>query len=278
MLARTSSGERSSERLRARRRRRRRYLLIAGLLLLVALAGFAVYGLRQPGLRILKIQVYGADPSFAQYATDAMRGYYGGLIPRDSTFFYPAEKIRGTIMDAHPEIAAVSLFRNGFNGLTIKIDERTAVAEWCGLSPTPGVDEYCYVFDVNGFVFAPAASTTETLNPFKVYAPLANDPNHTLDPLRATLTHPENLPSAFDFARQVGTLGSPVESVVIRGDEVDDLLKSGTRITYVFGDEQNAFSALVSAKDQFNLSDGSVDYVDLRFDGKIYLKKKEIAK
>ena len=55
-------------------------------------------------------------------------------------------------------------------------------------------------------------------------------------------------------------------------------MTSGTRITYVLGDEQNAFAALSSAQSDFNLSDGSVDYVDLRFDGKMYLKKNAAPK
>ncbi|MDP1759930.1 MAG: hypothetical protein Q8L01_00440, partial [Candidatus Woesebacteria bacterium] len=65
-----------------------------------------------------------------------------------------------------------------------------------------------------------------------------------------------------------------VTRVILRGDEVDDMLASGTRVTYVLGNEQNAFTSLVSARENLNLADGSIDYVDLRFDGKAYLKKK----
>src|SRR3989344_3267565 len=76
-----------------------------------------------------------------------------------------------------------------------------------------------------------------------------------------------------DFARQLDTLGSPVTRVVLRGDEVDDYLVSGTRVTYVLAHEQEAFTALVSGRANFNLADGSIDYIDLRFDGKVYVKK-----
>ena len=62
---------------------------------------------------------------------------------------------------------------------------------------------------------------------------------------------------------------------VIRGDEVDILLDSGTRLTYVLGHEEDAYSALKSAHGNFNLLNGSIDYVDLRFSGKVYLKKRE---
>ena len=78
----------------------------------------------------------------------------------------------------------------------------------------------------------------------------------------------------FNFARQLDTLGSPVTKVVLRDDEVDDYLASGTRITYVLGHENIAFTALVSARGNMNLADGSLEYIDLRFDGKVYLKKK----
>jgi hypothetical protein len=67
-----------------------------------------------------------------------------------------------------------------------------------------------------------------------------------------------------------------VKSAVLRADEVDLFIVSGTRITYVLGDEQNAFTLATAAFPQANLADGSVDYIDLRFtgSGRVYLKKK----
>jgi hypothetical protein len=56
---------------------------------------------------------------------------------------------------------------------------------------------------------------------------------------------------------------------------VDDRLASGTRVTYVLGDEQNAFTALVSARDYLKVADGSIEYVDLRFAGETYFKRKK---
>lgn len=225
----------------------------------------------QERVRISDIQVFGTDKPLADHARLAMQGAYFGLIPRNSTFFLPEQSIRRTILDTHPEIAAVSIFRSGLAAISIKAEPRVAVAQWCGLSPTRGVEEYCYVFDGNGYVFAPAASSTETLNIASLYAPLEGD---GLEPLRGTIAATEHLPSVFDFARQIGTLGTRVEAIVIRSDEVDDFLSSGTRLTYVLGHEQEAFTALVSAKESLNLTDGSIEYIDLRFDGKMYVKRK----
>ena len=244
--------------------------------------GSVVYGLWQDAVRISHIDVFGADASFASYATNAMRGSYFGIIPRDSIFFFPESRIRADILADHPGIAAISIFRSGLTSISIKVNDRAPIARWCGLAPTAGVDEYCYIFDANGVLFAAAdATSTPTINSFKLYAPLEGTTldsvtMNQLEPLRATLAHAELLPDVFDLARQLTTFGSSVATIVITSDEeVNDYLASGTRITYVLGHEQNAFTALVSARANMNLADGSVDYVDLRFDGKVYLKRKE---
>lgn len=271
MSVKLSSAPRGSEGLAERRRLRRRRSFIAVVILLAILCAGIVYELRQSAFRISQVQIFGADQSFSAFATDEMQGYYLGVIPRDSTLFFPESRIRADIIAAHPDIAAVSIFRDGLTGLSIKVNDRTPVARWCGLAPTTGVDEYCYVFDVSGYIFAAAATSSQMMNRFALYAPLTGD---TLEPLRATIARAEKLPATFDFARQLGTLGSQVTQVIIRGDEVDDMLTSGTRVTYVLGNEQNAFTALVSAQSNLNVADGSLEYVDLRFDGKVYLKKK----
>ncbi len=272
MWGKPSSGERSSERLGERRRGRRRRGLITFLVLIAIAIGAGVYGLQQSAVRISHIEVFGADTSLAEYATDAMQGWYVGVIPRNSIFFFPEERIRADILAAHGDIAAVSIFRSGFNGLSIKVDTRAPIARWCGLAPTGGgIEEYCYIFDASGFIFAANASSTQTINTFTLYAPLEGE---TLEPLRATIADAEKLPAVFDFARELATFGSPVTQVIIRDGEVDNYLASGTRVMYVLVHEQDAFTALVSARDGLNLADGSIDYVDLRFDGKVYLKKK----
>ncbi len=242
------------------------------------MSGALVWGLRQNSVRISRVDVYGADASFADYAKAEMQGTYFGIIPRDSAFFFPAASIRADILADHPDIAAVSIFHNGLAGISIKTNDRVAIARWCGsTSPsqtasTTLMQTTCYVFDASGIIYAAAASSTQTVNTFTLYAPLVGGSS---EPLHASIVHTDELPQVFNFARQLDTLGSPVQRAVLRDDEVDDYLASGTRITYVLGNEQNAFTALVSARDNFNLADGSIDYIDLRFNGRVYLKKKQ---
>ncbi|HEY4501034.1 MAG TPA: hypothetical protein VJI70_02070 [Candidatus Paceibacterota bacterium] len=271
MLGRASSVERDRARLGERRRNRRRSVLVTLTALLFIVAGALVWGLRQSAVRISHIEIFEADPTLVDYATNAMQGNYFGIIPRDSIFFFSEERIRAGILAGHDDMAAVSIIRNGFTSISIKIDYRVPIASWCGSTSSPQVlspDGDCYIFDTSGFIYA-TTGTMQTVNPFVLYEDLTDNS----EPVGSTLPNAEKLPVAFDFARQLATFGSSVISIAIRGDEVDHILASGTRIIYVLGREQDAFTALVSARDNFNLADGSVDYVDLRFDGKVYVKR-----
>ncbi|HUQ30410.1 MAG TPA: hypothetical protein VM103_02720 [Candidatus Paceibacterota bacterium] len=244
-------------------------------MLTVAACGGLIWLTNQPSVRVSTIRVSNGTEAFAEFARTAMQGKYLGLIPRDSIFFVPEHAIRVRILDTHPEIAAVSISRDGMTGILITPNVRVPVARWCGLKKTiESVPEYCYFFDSSGFIYAAvdAASSTQPLNSFALYTSLEGA---TEEPLRATLKNTSALPQVFDFARQLLTLGSPVASITIHDDEVDCVLASGTRITYVRGREEKSFAALVSAKQNLNLTDGSLEYVDVRFDGKVYLKRKE---
>ena len=280
------TGRRPGESLHARRQRIRRRVFIASLVLLAVVFGALVYGLQQSSVRVSQVVIYGADQSLADIATAAMQGSYFGLIPRDSVFFIPESRIRDALMTSDPSIAAVSIFRNGLAGLSVKVDYRVPIARWCGATPPaliasstePRSVAGCDVFDADGFVYA-STSDERPLNDFLLYEPLVPDQSgrsstSTGAIIGVTLPHAAALPSVFDFARQLITFGSPVTAVVLREDEVDDYLASGTRITYVLGNEENAFTALASARADFNLADGSLEYVDLRFPGKMYLKKR----
>lgn len=259
--------------LAARRRRRRRRWVIAFAILLLFMLAAAVYGLQQNAVRISEVKIFGSGQSLSTAVLAEMQGKYFGIVPRNSIFFFPASKIRANLLKENIDLVAVSIFRNGLTGLSIKVDYRVPIARWCGSTPDItrlNLVSDCYLFDTKGFIFG-TTSAMSPINSFFVYesVPQADSP------IGLTLPNAEKLPAAFNFARQLQSFGSPVSSIVFRADEVDDYIASGTRVTYLLGDEQNAFTALISARDDLNLSDGSIQYVDLRFNGKVYLKKKE---
>ncbi len=276
---RSSVGRGNNQLVKRRRSKRRRAIFALGIFFLM-IGGGIIYGLQQGAVRISHIKVFGADQSLAEIARTAMRGNYFGIIPRDSTFFFPSSHIRADIIAAYPDVAAVSLFRNGLSGLSIRVDDRAPVAQWCGVTlgatTTPLDTTKCYFFDASGFIYA-TTSTAQPVNSFAVYEPIITSGEGSTSPeypIGATLQNADKLPITFDFARQLAIFGSPVSLVVIHDGEVDMYLASGTRVTYMLGDENSVFAELMSARADFNLTDGSVLYLDLRFSGKIYLKKK----
>lgn len=268
--ARTPGGAQPSRLGERRRKTRRIVLYLIGVAILVCI-GFAVWGMWQPGFRIHTIEFSGGDDSLRPIVQETLRGTYLGMLPRDSMFLLPEHAIRSRLLATDAKIAAVSITRVGFDTLSIKLVLRSPLARWCGLAPTPDVEEYCYTFDSSGYIFAAAGSSTPVAIPLKLYAPLKDG---TQEPLRARIPVIADSPATLDFASELKTLGSSVARIVVHGDEVSDFLESGTRVTYVLGQEQEAFTALTSARSNFNLADGSIDYIDLRFEGKVYVKKK----
>lgn len=275
MSVKPSSAPRTSERLRERRRRERKALRIALALGLVLLAAAALYGLQSPHVRIHAIEAYGTDEPLVPLALDTLQGSYLGIIPRDSTFFYPEDALRARILATYGDIATVSLFRNGLTGLTIRISHRVPIARWCGTqyvhtlatSTPPG----CYFFDDQGRLFA-TTSAEQVVHDTLFFAPLPAEPAPGV-----IIPASNRLPELFNLAREIGTLGTRTHAVGREPDATTLYLESGTRLIYREGGEQAAFTALQSAKNNLDIADGSLEYVDLRFEGRLYLKRADSA-
>ncbi len=276
-----SVGRNNQERLAVRRRKQRRRAQIAATIFFCMLLSAAVYGLWQPSVRISHITVEGADGSIMEIANKAMEGNYFGLIPRNSIFFFPSSSIRSDILSTHLGVAALSIGRDGLSSISIKANERVPIARWCSGSFEAFSEKDCYLFDANGFIYDTATSSdngevssSKILTPYILFGSLIAD---DVPPLGATLKNADIFPAVFDFARQIGSSGSPIRAIVMRNDEVDFyIMATGARITYLLNDAQNAYSAIVSAKGNLDLSDPTLQYVDLRFPGKIYLKKRDM--
>ncbi len=276
MSARISSGRRSS--LAERRRRARRRLTIALAILCVLLFALALYGIQKPSVRVSRVQVYGSPLPLEVIALEAMQGKYLGIIPRDSIFFYPEQAIRARIVERHGDIAGVSFFRNGTDGITLRITQRVPIARWCpapvhtvgtSTSSSSALDT-CWFFDDSGLLFA-TSSQVALVYPFIIHQPLA-----AAEPIRGQrLPHADRIPAALNFARQLDTFGATAVSISIEAPEATIVLKNSARIKYVLGKENEAYTALVSAKKQLALTAPTLDYVDLRFSGKVYKKMKD---
>jgi hypothetical protein len=276
---RTRAPERGPNLKNRRRRARKRFFILIGILIAVVL-GASVYLLWRPELRIQNVTIETYDAAALDpLVKGALVGSYFGILPRDSIVFFPKQRIRNAILDAYPVISAVSVSRVSLTSITIKTIERVSAFDWCGT--TPDITAPCYESDAEGLVFAPSVvpisldgATSTPSKTLRIYGPLVEASSS--EPIRSHVANASAIPNALRFERGMVSLGADVVSLELRTDEADVHLRSGTRITYVLGHEEQAAELAATAFPEINVNDGSVLYLDLRFDGKVYFKKKGI--
>ncbi|MES2225190.1 MAG: hypothetical protein V4480_00070 [Patescibacteria group bacterium] len=266
--------------LKQRRKQKRRYAgYVALFVLLILIAGF-FYALWRPALRVQSVSVHGPDSeTVQQIARSKLSGTYFYLIPRNSIFFLPTSKVRAAVLDASPDVAAVSFARTSFSSLEVTTTSRATAFVWCGTSiDTPYPNGGCFDADIEGFLFKASdpvsvgtASTTGTQT--RVFDTLDRDIVEGQPPLRAHISYASALPDALRFVKAIRDLNVPVSALALRGDEADLWVGGPTRITYVLGHEEDAIQLAASSLANLTLTNGTIQYVDLRFPGKVYIKK-----
>ncbi len=260
---------------RRRQRARRTWLVLIGIVVVLLALGMEVV-LWLPTFRVQAVQSEGPSSTEIQsFVLNDLSGTRFLILPRNSIFFLPEAQLRAHILASFPNVEAVSIAPRGLNTLAVTTSERGAAFWWCGTSLGAPLAS-CYQSDANGFVFAPvvleaAQASTSMLS---MYAPLTDTNQASSSPLGMTIKKSSSLPGLLQFVKAIRSLNADVVSVDIRDDEADLYTQAGTRITYVVGHEQKAANLAASSFPSLNLNDGSLLYVDLRFDSKVFFKKR----
>lgn len=266
--------------LKQRRKQKRRSFQYVLLALLGLIVGGIFFTLWQPMFRVTEVNAGGPGAETAvQVVKGELAGTYAYLIPRNSVFFLPEERMRASLIEAIPEASAVSLRRTSFSSLFVETTGRAELFIWCGSSiDAPLPDGSCYEADINGFIFRRAAdiSTSTSQTPreqVRVFGALNRENTPDGSPVGAQLAFTGSMTDALKFVDAIRELGAPVSALAIRGDEADLWLGRPARITYVLGKEKDAAFLAASALPAINLADQTIQYIDLRFPGKAYIKR-----
>ena len=242
----------------------------------------ALYALWLPAFRIQTVNANDADQRAIDAARQALTGSYAHIIPRNSIFFLPKEGMRQAVLNAYPDVAAVSVNRTSFSSIRIATTPRTKAFVWCGTGVDAPFADGCFDADAEGLVFEPAdtlettGTTTEAApqsGELRIYAPLDPQLGEGESPVRHSVTNAAAIPDALRFVKALRGMGASISALVLRGDEADLWIDGKTRITYVLGHEQEASQLAASALPKLPISDGTIQYIDLRFSGKVYVKK-----
>jgi len=265
-----------------RRRREAAQTRVNGFIVIIIalIVGALIYGLWRPEVRIsaIETQNVASEVAVQSVALQAIAGTYFAVLPRDSIFFYPKEKLREAVLSAYPSLSAVSISRESFTSVRIEGNRRVAAFYWCGESAESfslsGAS--CFEADTAGLLFAPyqgvvtdAGSSTPLL---RIYAPISQGTVATY-PVGSVVEGAVQLPNLLRFVKAVKTLGIPVLSTSIQGDEAELFVTPRTRIKYVLGREEEAATNAQAAFPNLNLLNDTIEYIDLRFDGKVYVKR-----
>lgn len=265
--------------LRERRERARSRFGMAMLILAGLALGAVVYGLWRPEVRVQEVRAEEVpDAELASVTVkEVLSGTYFGILPRDSIFFYPEEEAHAKVLEVFPSLESITISRDSFSALSIEGKRRTTAFFWCGETGSAFSVESasCYEVDQQGFVFdVLSGSTTMAHNPsmLRIYAPLENTEVSSY-PVRAVVTGAVHLPNVLLFVTAIKELGVPVLATLIEGDEAELFVTPETRLKFVLGEEAEAIKNAKAGFEDLNLLNGSIEYVDLRFADKLYVKR-----
>ncbi len=278
---------RSPEAIR-RQRIWRAVVAVCGVVAVGALSWGAVALWNYPKFQITSVKVLGAESlseeEVRQQVMRALEGSYAKVLSRANVWWFPARTIQSALQERFPRIRAVSLQREGLQTLRVVVRERVPRALWCGdivpsfyrLSKEPdAAEEYgtCYFLDRTGYLFAKAPSFTGTPLP-RFYGALR----------RGEVVGQQFIPEN-DFAallalyRMFEARELPLQGLLVADEKTMELyLQGGIRVIARRGaapsDILEAVHAVLRAEDEKDIARTQIEYIDVRFGSKVYVKKR----
>lgn len=257
-------------------------------LLCVLLAGglFYVSNLESLRLREIHIEATGVThkDSIASVIDSTFSGSFLGVLPHDSIAVPHKTTISENITNAFPRIKSVHVDRLGLYTLHVDVEERSAVALWCGDVVPPLANMYdgtdktvhtkgtCYVMDKTGYIFAKAPTFNASVYP-RYYGSL-----NKAEPVAQYFIDTERFTEWQAFYNSVTYDDiTPVALLFANSNDAELYLSNGMKILIPRQQNlQNTHHRLSSllAGDTIE-EDRSVQYIDLRFGNKAFIKYTE---
>lgn len=281
-----------SEKLAKRKRLLRTVRIIFYSVVFIALTLLTWWFSHAKAFQIATIEVSGAAVISADDITadtnSALAGSYAFIFPKTQIFWYPKTHIQKLLLSKYPRIQNVTLSKKG-STLNVAVTERVPKYLWCGETvPDTSAEAFtrdCYFTDENGFVFATAPNFSDAVY-IKLYAAVLSPeaPIGSLVFTRETLTHIDTFASGIKSAMIV-----PYAYVTDSNNDVSILLiSSGNQVPRVLYNtsmdpvtSSMAFRSAVGTEplaSKLKKSFSALEYIDTRFDKKIFYKFAESEK
>ncbi len=256
--------------------------------LLIIVAGLSFLS-RYEKLTVQNVQIHGNKIIDTALLEDLARKDLAGnklfLFARRNSFIYPKEKIKKDLLDNFKRISKVDLKILDLNTLDISLVEREGKYLWCKEIDANSKEPKCYFLDDAGYIFDEAPFFSGSAY-FKFYGPESikqmNDPiSQNLLPADEFL----RLISFYEAISKSEVLPKPIALLIRENNEYEFIFAGEDEVMapkIIFKKENNfekIFANLNSAiltdplKSQLkNIS--NLEYIDLRFNDKVYFKFK----
>lgn len=241
------------------------------------LAGLIYFFIWSPVLWIQKIDVRPLRSNISAIVQNNLEKKIWRFIPQKSIILAPIDKIKEDILDNFPEIKEVIINKKATNLLIIEIIERQSIGIWCqterlkieATSTEPIINEpvvkQCFCLDKEGIIFreSPLISGSLILN-------IYSQPDRTVD-LASQVTSPEMINFILKTAQGLSLRIDNFE--IVSPEDLRARTSQGWQIyfnpAYSVDSQLKALEIILEEEIKETTS---LEYIDLRIDGRVYYK------
>ncbi len=260
--------------LRIRRRRQRVISVALIFLILAALTGAISWLSYLPELTINHIEVTGTKIVPAQFviksADAVLDAESRSILSQRNIFAYPRYAIEHAIPTDLPRIKSAIVSRSKLfaTSLTVHVEERIPYAIWCT------APENCYMFDESGYIFAEHDSAVE--DPLQTVYVFYGGIDAVGNPVGQNFV-PDHFHALRTLLKFIGDAGFAPTIVRFDGEQDLHILLKDFMLKVSFGQDVNALVKnlqLVLSSGPLKGKESQLEYVDLRFNNRVYYKLK----
>ena len=250
--------------MRRRRALRRLFFFIFGV---IALLSGAVYIFYLPKFRIKDIDIPKlktlSQDGIKEISKEILSAKLIGLLPADNILLAPTEKIEAELKSRFLRIKDAKISRHWPDVLKMDILERSTWGVYCR-------KDDCYLSDDEGFLFAPAPEFEGNLL-LKLY-----DERSLTGQLNVGdfILNQKNFTLIFELKNEFEKAEKRVLKIILKDDQEEFYLGDWKIILDFEMNKKTAIKNLFLALAEIGNLENRLDYIDLRFDDKIFYKFK----
>ncbi len=255
-------------------------LFLFCLFIVSALIGFA-YFTNSERVKITNISTKGnltvSDKEIIASVRQIISDKYLYIFRGDSAFTIPRKKITSALINAWPSIEKIKVEADDRNALIIEIKERKAAALWCGESEEDFLSEgpaECYYVDKSGYLFSKSPNFSDGVF-LKFFGKLMGE-----EIIDSFLEDSSSFYDRLTFAKSLSELDIDIRKAFYSHD--GQFVLRASQNFFILLDSlsplERIFKNLSAVVRQEILTDdplyglSKLEYIDLRFDNKVYYK------